>query len=173
MRRKPFFALLLFAMVAAGLLFRFWPHQPLAAGAKADKILVVKSERSLSLMKNGAVIASYRVALGGNPLGHKVEEWDGRTPEGQYVINGTNEGSRFYRSLHISYPSTADRQRAARAGHKPGKDIMVHGIKNGFGWLGRFHRLVDWTDGCIAVTNEEMADIWRAVPSGTPIEIRS
>jgi murein L,D-transpeptidase YafK len=172
MRRKLFFVLLLFVVVAAGL-FRFWPHQPLAAGIKADKVLVVKSERTLSLMKNGAVIASYRVALGGNPVGHKVQEGDRRTPEGQYVINGTNARSGFYRSLHISYPSAEDRQRADRAGHKPGKDIMVHGIKNGLGWLGRFHRLVDWTDGCIAVTNEEMADIWRAVPSGTPIEIRS
>jgi murein L,D-transpeptidase YafK len=170
MRRKLLFVLLLF--VVAGLLFRFWPHQSLAAGIKADKIVVVKSERTLSLLKNGAVIASYRVALGSNPIGHKVKEWDGRTPEGQYSIKGSREKSDFYRALRVSYPNAKDLRNAQRLGVSAGDHIMVHGIKNGLGWLGRFHRLIDWTDGCIAVTNEEMRDIWNAVPQDTPIEIR-
>lgn len=170
MRRKLFLVVLL--CVTAGLLFRFWPHQSLAAGIKADKIVVVKSERTLALMKNAAVIASYRVALGSNPTGHKVKEWDGRTPEGRYFIRGSKANSDFYRALRVSYPSVEDQRNAQRLGVAPGGDIMVHGIRNGLGWLGRFHRLIDWTDGCIAVTNEEMRDIWNAVPQGIPIEIR-
>jgi murein L,D-transpeptidase YafK len=159
-------------LVAAVLLFRFWPHQALPAGAKADAILVVKSERTLSLLRNKEVISTYRVALGGNPTGHKVREGDGRTPEGRYVIAGRNRNSGFYRALRVSYPNARDKEHARALGVSAGGDIMVHGVKNGFGWLGRLHRLVDWTDGCIAVTDEEMRDIWNATRDGVPIEIR-
>jgi murein L,D-transpeptidase YafK len=144
----------------------------LVPSSRADFILVNKSERTLSLWKDGKLIRSYRVALGGNPRGHKVEEGDGRTPEGKYRIDRRNAGSAFYRALHISYPNAADRQRASRNRVAPGGDIMIHGIKNGFGWLGPLHRLVDWTNGCIAVTDEEMREIWDAVPDNTVIEIR-
>jgi murein L,D-transpeptidase YafK len=144
----------------------------LVASSKADFVLVDKSERSLFLLKNGKVIGSYRVALGRNPLGPKVQEGDKRTPEGQYRIDSRNAASGFYRALHISYPNAADRERANQAGVAPGGDIMIHGMKNGFGWIGRLHRLVDWTNGCIAVTDQEMREIWSAVPNSTPIEIR-
>jgi len=159
-------------LVAGILAFRFWPHQPLAAGAKADSILVEKSARTLSLLKNGQVIASYRVSLGRDPQGHKIQKDDGRTPEGRYYISERKPSSGFYRALQVSYPNPADEQRARRMGVSAGNYIMVHGIKNGLGWLGRLHRLVDWTNGCIAVTNEEMRDIWNATSENTSIEIR-
>jgi murein L,D-transpeptidase YafK len=160
-------------MVAAILSYRFWPeHPPLPAGARADLIVVDKAERRLALMRDGEVLKSYRVALGGDPRGHKQREGDGRTPEGRYAIDGRSPASSFHRALHVSYPDGQDRARAAASGDSPGGDIMIHGIRNGLGWLGPLHRLVDWTDGCIAVTDPEIREIWRAVPTGTPIEIR-
>jgi murein L,D-transpeptidase YafK len=175
MRRKIRFWLwvVVLVVIGSGLAFRFWPHQPLAAGVTADKILVDKSARTLALLRNGEVIASYRVALGRDPHGPKAQKDDGRTPEGRYVVSARVPNSHFYRALKVSYPNAEDRQRADRMGVPAGDDIMVHGIKNGLGWLGRLHRLVDWTDGCIAVTNEEMHDIWNATArGGIAIEIR-
>ena len=125
------------------------------------------------MLEKGQVIASYRVALGRQPVGHKVREGDGRTPEGRYFISTRNANSGFYRALQISYPNTEDEQNARRLGAPAGSLIMIHGIRNGLGWLGRLHRFVDWTDGCIAVTNEEMRDIWNATSqSRISIEIR-
>ncbi len=142
------------------------PHE-----ARADKVLVMKKERTLLLLDHGNVLKKYKIALGGNPVGPKVKSGDHKTPEGIYVLDRRNEHSRFYRSLHISYPSPEDRERAAKSGVDPGGDIMIHGLPNGLGWIGRTHRLRDWTDGCIAVTDHEMDEIWRAVPDGTVIEI--
>jgi murein L,D-transpeptidase YafK len=160
-------------MVAAILSYRFWPEPPpLPASARADLVVVDKAERRLALMRDGEVLKSYRVALGGDPRGHKQREGDGRTPEGRYAIDGRNPASSFHRALHVSYPDGQDRARAAASGDRPGGDIMIHGIRNGLGWLGPLHRLVDWTDGCIAVTDAEIREIWRAVPTGTPVEIR-
>jgi murein L,D-transpeptidase YafK len=105
-------------------------------------------------------------------VGPKLKEGDGRTPEGKYQIDRRNAVSGFYRALHISYPNALDRERASRDNLSPGGDITVHGIKNGFGWIGRLHRLIDWTNGCKAVTDEEMSEIWNVVPDNTPIEIR-
>ncbi len=139
---------------------------------RAEKILVLKGKRQLVLLQNGKVLKTYRIALGRNPEGHKVRQGDGRTPEGRYTICGRNPGSQFHRSLRISYPSKEDRARARRLGVSAGGDIMIHGLPNGMGWLGKSSKLTDWTDGCIAVTNEEIEEIWRAVPDGTPIEIR-
>jgi murein L,D-transpeptidase YafK len=144
----------------------------LAKDAHADKVLVLKSERTLALLDHGKVLKKYKVALGGAPLGKKERQGDHKTPEGQYILDRHNEHSQFYRSLHISYPNTEDREQARKSGTVPGGDIMLHGLPNGYGWIGSRHRLRDWTDGCIAVTNEEIDEIWRAVADGTPIEIR-
>jgi len=138
----------------------------------ADRILVLKSERTLVLYSGTQELRRYRVALGGEPVGPKQRQGDHRTPEGKYVIDRRNARSQFHRALHISYPNAADRDRARRAGVAPGGDIMLHGLPNGMGGLGKLHRLRDWTDGCIAVTNEEIEEIWRLVTDGTPIEIR-
>lgn len=139
---------------------------------RADKVVVVKNEHTLTLLNHGLVIKTYKVALGGNPRGPKTRQGDHKTPEGEYVLDRRNEHSQFYRSMHISYPNADDRARARQLKVSPGGDVMLHGLPNGYGWIGAGHRARDWTDGCIAVTNEEMDEIWRAVPDETPIEIR-
>jgi murein L,D-transpeptidase YafK len=144
---------------------------PLAPDARADVVRVDKGARTLTLLRDGLPLKTYAVSLGGAPAGHKRQEGDERTPEGRYVLDYRNPASSAHLSLHVSYPDSADQARARAAGVPPGGMIMVHGLRNGLGWMGRLHRLVDWTDGCIAVTNGEMDEIWRAVPNGTPIEI--
>ncbi len=140
--------------------------------SKADQVIVVKSLRTLTLLSNGKILRTYKVALGGSPVGAKEQQGDHKTPEGQYILDRRNAKSRFYKAIHVSYPNEQDKKRASERGVSPGGDIMVHGLPNGFGWLGATHRARDWTDGCIAVTNAEMDESWELVPDGTPIEIR-
>lgn len=144
----------------------------LPADARADRVIVMKKDRTLTLMNRDKVLKVYKVALGGDPVGPKRMEGDHRTPEGTYILDRRNSKSKYYRSIHISYPSVEDRERAHNLGVSPGGDVMVHGLPNGFGWLGASHRAQDWTDGCIAVTDQEMDELWNAVPDGTPIEIK-
>jgi murein L,D-transpeptidase YafK len=139
---------------------------------RADSVVVLKKERTLELLSQGKVIKTYRVALGGDPVGPKTRQGDHKTPEGVYVLDFRNAHSQFYKAIHISYPSERDRVLARRKGVSPGGDVFVHGLPNGFGAIGAAHRLKDWTDGCIAVTDEEIDEIWKAVPDGTQIEIR-
>ena len=139
---------------------------------KADQVIVVKSQRTLTLLSRGKILRTYKVALGGSPLGPKEQQGDHKTPEGHYVLDRRNANRRFYKSIHVSYPNRQDEQNAARRGVSPGGDIMVHGLPNGFGWLGATHRTMDWTDGCIAVTDEEMDELWKLVRFGTPIDIK-
>lgn len=138
---------------------------------RATRVVVFKQARLLHLLHGDRVIRTYRVALGREPVGPKQRQGDGRTPEGTYVLDWRNANSAFYRSIHISYPNAEDRARAQRLGVNPGGDIVLHGLPNGWGWLGAAHLRHDWTLGCIAVSNEEMDEIWRLVPDGTPIEI--
>ena len=126
----------------------------------------------MELKREGKTIRRYRVALGFSPERHKEREGDGRTPEGHYTIDSRNEHSAYYKALHVSYPNDEDRKRAARLGVSPGGAIMIHGLPTGKGWIGAAHRMYDWTLGCIAVTDEEMDEIWKMVPVGTPVEIR-
>ncbi|MBS1998975.1 MAG: L,D-transpeptidase family protein [Cyanobacteria bacterium SZAS LIN-2] len=149
-----------------------WPTQPLPDGTVADRVLVRKAARTLQLYRGTELLRSYPVSLGRNPAGPKTQQGDGRTPEGTYRLDYRNAASSFHRSLHISYPSTSDIASAKSRGVDPGGLVMVHGMRNHFGWIGRAHRAVDWTDGCVAVTDEEMDEIWRVVPDGTPIEIQ-
>lgn len=139
---------------------------------RADRVLVLKGERTLELVNQGKILKSYKVALGGDPVGPKTRQGDHKTPEGVYVLDSRNAHSRFYKSLHISYPNARDRESARQKGLSPGGDVFVHGLPNGYRWVGSGHRVRDWTDGCIAVTDEEMDEIWSAVADGTPIEIR-
>jgi murein L,D-transpeptidase YafK len=139
---------------------------------EADFVLVVKSEKRLYLMQKGDVIASFRVAFGNNPKGHKEQQGDQRTPEGRYVLDAKNPHSAYYKSIHISYPDAEDRKRARKQGVDPGGDIMIHGQKNGYERWETFAQLVNWTNGCIALKNKEMDFVWKAVKVGTPIEIR-
>lgn len=138
---------------------------------QADKIVVKKGERKLLLLKNGKIIRKYKIALGFNPNGDKKQEGDGKTPEGIYYISGRNPKSKFHLSLRISYPSEQDKKEAELKNVSPGGDIMIHGLPNKKSFLGTAHTLVDWTAGCIAVTNTEIEEIWSLVENGTEIEI--
>ena len=149
-----------------------WPMATLPLGAKADSVLVLKEERKLILLRNNKKIKEYSIALGGNPTGKKIMEGDERTPEGSYKLDYRNPNSIAHLSIHISYPDQNDISQARAKGVSPGGAVMIHGLPKGFGYLGRLHRLLDWTDGCIGVTNPEMEEIWRCVPAGAPIEIR-
>ena len=141
------------------------------AKIKADRIIVHKHARTMELMHDGKVLKTYKIALGGEPVGPKTRQGDHKTPEGTYTIDRRSAHSQFHRALHISYPNAADRQRARKLGVPPGGDIFIHGLHNGYGWIGAAHRARDWTDGCIAVTDQEIEEIWRMVDNGTPVEI--
>jgi murein L,D-transpeptidase YafK len=139
----------------------------------AAKIIVFKSERRMELLDvKSKILKAYEVSLGGNPEGPKSQRGDSKTPEGTYEISGRNPGSSYHLSLRISYPNKQDIMQAEARGVSPGGDIFIHGLPNGKGFIGFQHLLYDWTDGCIAVTNQEIEDIWNMVPDGTPIEIR-
>ena len=141
------------------------------AETRADRIIVHKKSHTMELMHAGQVIKTYKIALGGNPVGPKTRQGDHRTPEGMYVIDRRNPHSQFDRALHISYPNATDREHARRLGLPPGGDIYIHGLPNGYGFIGPAHRARDWTDGCIAVTDQEIEEIWRLVDNGTPVDI--
>lgn len=145
---------------------------PLPLNAVADRVLVEKSARRLTLLRDGKALKSYRMVLGRAPTGAKEYEGDQRTPEGIYSIDFHKPDSDYHLALHISYPEQHDIDRAALQGLSAGSDIMIHGLPNGRGWIGRFHRRNDWTAGCVAVTDFEIEEIYRAVPDGTAIEIR-
>jgi murein L,D-transpeptidase YafK len=138
----------------------------------ADSIVVEKSAHRLSLFQQGKRVRTYLVALGQQPIGDKVRRGDRRTPEGSFLIEARNPQSRYHRSLRISYPDAAHRARAQALGVSPGGDIMIHGLPARQAWVGAAHRDFDWTEGCIAVTNQEIEEIWSAVPVGTPIHIK-
>ncbi len=140
------------------------PPALLPSAQQADAIHVYKAQRRMDLLRDGRVIVTYRIVLGGAPVGHKRQQGDQRTPEGNYRITYRNDRSRFHLSLRVSYPTEADRRQAAARGVDPGGDIMIHGATPP-------GSQADWTEGCIAVTNAEMDAIWQRVPVGTPIRI--
>ncbi len=139
---------------------------------RADSVLVIKSESKLYLMKDGRILKAYHVAFGANPKGPKQQGGDERTPEGKYVLDHKKANSSFYKAIHISYPNANDKKRAKEKGVSPGGQIMIHGQKNNFGWLSFITQCFNWTDGCIAVSNSDMDEIWNSVDVGTPIEIK-
>jgi murein L,D-transpeptidase YafK len=142
-----------------------------AATEKADRVVVKKSEARLYLERDGKTFAAFRTAFGARPEGHKQQEGDERTPEGRYVLDSKNAKSAYYKAIHVSYPNAHDTASAKARGVDAGGLIMVHGQKNGFGWLAPIAQYFNWTDGCVAVSNEDMDMIWQAVDVGTPIEI--
>jgi murein L,D-transpeptidase YafK len=168
---------LLLFLTLAGLLVAtaIWMHRnsyPLAAEAKADRIVVEKGARTLTLFRGTTRLKVYRVALGRAPVGPKREEGDHRTPEGSYLIDRRKADSDYHLALHISYPNQEDVAQASARGVSAGSDIMIHGLPNGSGWIGALHRRKDWTDGCVAVTDQEIEEIWRAAPDGAAVEIQ-
>lgn len=139
---------------------------------KADKVIVNKSQGKLFLMKKGEVIKAYHVVFGANHKGHKQKEGDERTPEGKYILDYKKENSSFYKAIHISYPNKRDKENAKKLKVNPGGFIMIHGQKNNFGFLSFIMQRFNWTDGCIAVSNSQMDEIWEAIDIKTPIEIK-
>ena len=142
------------------------------AQSSVDRVLVFKKQHKLLLLDGDTIVKSYSVALGRGGLAPKRWQGDRKTPEGLYRIDARNPASQFHLALHISYPQDRDKQYARRVGLNPGGDIMIHGLGRNYSWVGAKHLLDDWTDGCIAVTDEEIEEIWRLVPVGTPVEIR-
>jgi len=171
MRVKKIAACLL---VVTFLLFVVWR----ATGAtpesakQADRVVIEKSKRTMTLMSGGSVLKTYKVALGGQPVGAKQRIGDHKTPEGLYVVDQKKAVSQFHRALHISYPNARDKENARKLGVSPGGDVEIHGLGAKYGWVGAAHRQMDWTDGCIAVTNEEIDETWPLVAVGTPLEIK-
>ena len=139
---------------------------------RADSIVVVKSERRLYLMHDGQPIRSYKVALGLSPVGPKRQEFDFRTPEGHYVIDGRRANSRYFRALHVSYPNADDVRQAAARHVAPGGDIMIHGLPNVPRKPIEYYETQDWTNGCIALSNDDLREVWAMVRERVPVEIR-
>jgi len=138
----------------------------------ADSIVVEKGRRTLTLYQAGFKVRTYKVALGKQPLGDKIQKGDGRTPEGVFRIDFKNPQSKYHMALHVSYPDVAHAQRASQLGVSPGGDIMVHGLPPAYADYGSAHSEFDWTEGCIAVTDKEIEEIWRAIPAGAAIQIK-
>ncbi len=147
------------------------PHRS-GALDRAERVVVIKNKKLLMLLRDGEVMKAYKVSLGKEPQGAKVREGDKKTPEGSYTLDYRKQRSEYYRAFHISYPNEKDLEKARRLGVSPGGDIELHGIPRDLEDVGGFHRVLNWTDGCIAVTNREMDEIWTLVADGTPIEIR-
>lgn len=171
MRRTALWTVLAVSVLTGTAGAEEWPT-PAPAAAIADRLVVLKSQRRLDLHSQGRVLKSYRVALGFDPVGPKISQGDGRTPEGVYALDGRNAESRFHLSLRVSYPSAGDVDRAKAMGVAPGGDIMIHGIGAEARHRVAHRRGRDWTQGCIAVTDAEMEEIWALAGEGTAIEIR-
>jgi murein L,D-transpeptidase YafK len=145
--------------------------QSVAAAERADTILIVKHERKLYLLHENSPLRSYRIALGLSPTGAKEREWDFRTPEGSYVVDFRQEHSHYYKALHISYPSSADLKRSAAQHLTPGRDIFIHGEPNQPTKPDSYYKTRDWTNGCIALSNEDLQDLWNHTAIQARVEI--
>ena len=138
----------------------------------ADKVVIEKAARKLHLLQNGKAFRTFKIALGIRPVGDKKKEGDFKTPEGKYLLDSRNQNSDFFLSIRVSYPDEADRREASNRGVDPGGAIMIHGQPNEPTMSETYYRTQDWTNGCIAVSNSDMIDIWLMTGENTPIEIR-
>ena len=163
--------IIVFLLVGTGVYLNFKSTNVLNKNSKIDYIKVDKSERKLIVYSEGRIVKDYKISLGKNPNGAKQHQGDNKTPEGVYYINGKNSNSIAYKNLGISYPNYKDSSGAKNLGEPTGGDIKIHGMMNGLGFIGKFHTFSDWTNGCIAVTNGEMEELFKYVKIGTTIEI--
>jgi len=151
--------------------YYFYPYEPIPINTVVDKIEVYKSKHELLAFSNDKLVKSFVIALGHTPVGPKEMEGDMKTPEGEYLISSKNANSNFYRSLLISYPNSKNKKLAAQMNVSAGGDVEIHGLRSDYAVIKRFHRWRDWTDGCIALTNEEVKDLYEHTPVGTRIII--
>lgn len=152
--------------------YYFYPEDKLPTDTQIDKLVVYKSKRQLLAYSNGQLVKTYKISLGRQPIGDKEFEGDKKTPEGLYFINNKNPNSGYHKNLGISYPNKDDIENAKRLGKPTGGDVKIHGLRNKTGFISKFHRWFDWTLGCIAVTDEEIDELYNAVKIGTEIEIK-
>jgi murein L,D-transpeptidase YafK len=170
MLKYLFYSILI--LLTGVIVFYFYPETRLPKNIQIDKIIVFKSRNEMEVYSQGQMIKNYKVSIGKNSYGDKEYEGDERTPEGEYQIDGRNPNSAYFKNLGISYPNKSDREHSAKLGKPVGGDVKIHGLKNGQGYIGKFHRFKNWTNGCIAVTNEEMEELYNAVRIGTAIIIK-
>lgn len=160
-------------LIFSGLaVYYFYPEDKLPADIQIDKLTVYKSKRQLFAYSSGQLVKTYNIALGRQPVGDKKFEGDKKTPEGLYFINDKNPNSGYHKNLGISYPDKDDKENAKRLGKPTGGNVKIHGLRNKTGFISKFHRWFDWTLGCIAVTDEEIDELYNAVKIGAEIEIR-
>jgi len=168
---KKIIWLTVFLVIAVLTTYYFYPEDKLPDDAQIDNIVVYKSKRQMLVYSNGQLLKTYKVSLGRQPIGAKEFEGDKKTPEGVYFINDKNPNSRYHKTLGVSYPDKNNIEKAKRLGKPAGGDIKIHGPRNKMSFFGKFHRWFDWTLGCVAVTNEEIDELYRAIKIGTCIEI--
>lgn len=165
--------LLIIFLIFLGLtVYYFYPEDKLQSNIQIGKLVVYKSKRQLLAYSNGQLVKIYKISLGRQPIGDKEFEGDKKTPEGIYFINDKNPNSGYHKNLGISYPNKDDIENAKRLGKPTGGDVKIHGLRNRTGFISKFHRWYDWTLGCIAVTDEEIDELYNAVKIGTQIEIK-
>jgi murein L,D-transpeptidase YafK len=170
-KKKNIIRLTIFSLLAGLLIYYFYSESKLQDDTQIDNIVVYKSKREMLVYSNGELQKIYKISLGRQPIGHKEFEGDKKTPEGIYFINDKNPNSGYHKNLGVSYPDKNDLENARQLGKSAGRDIKIHGIRNGIGFIGKFHRWFDWTLGCIAVTDREIDELYKAVRIGTRIEI--
>ena len=168
--KKMIYVVLTIIFIVA--VYYFYPEKKLPKEKIIDKIEVFKSKREMLVYSEGRLLKTYKISLGKKPIGHKEFEGDFKTPEGIYEINAKNPNSGYHKNLGISYPDEKDKEHAKALGKSPGSDIKIHGIRNGSGYISKFQRWKDWTAGCIAVTNEEVDELYDRVKIGAKIEIK-
>ncbi len=166
------YALLVLLLPAGLFIYNAYPEDTLPPDVVVDKIVVAKSERKLLVYANGQLLKKYKIALGKNPIGAKQYEGDNKTPEGVYYINAKTATSKFHKNLGISYPNDTNLINATHSNKSAGGDIKIHGLQNGLGIIGHMHTLIDWTAGCIAITNKEIDDLYCHTSIGTVVEIK-
>ena len=172
MTKRKIISLTVFLSLIGLVTYYFYPEKRLPDDVQIDSIVVYKSKREMFTYSGGQLQKTYKISLGRQPFGAKEVEGDKKTPEGIYFINDKKPNSGYYKNLGISYPDKNDIENAKRLGKPAGGDIEIHGIRNGIGFIGKFHRWFDWTLGCIAVTNKEMDELYRAVKFEARIEIK-
>lgn len=172
MKFKKILKLFIVLFIISIIIYSSYPEKKLTKNAEIDKIIVLKSKRELKVFSKEILLKTYKISLGSHPNGKKEFEGDKKTPEGLYFINDKNLNSGYHKNLGISYPNKNDIERAKILNKPPGGHIKIHGLKNKTGFIGKFHRFHDWTLGCIAVTNDEIDELFNSVKIGTPIEIK-
>jgi murein L,D-transpeptidase YafK len=159
-------------LLSSVIVYYFLPEPALPSTKKIDTLIVIKHKGIMEAYADDELIKTYKVSIGQHPVGDKEFEGDKKTPEGSYRINDKNPNSGYYKNLGVSYPNAGDIKEAKAKGLSPGGEIKIHGLKNGIGFIGKFHRFINWTAGCIAVTNEEMDELYEAIEVDTPIIIK-